>query len=93
MAKTLYMVIEHIKGGDAVPVYRRFRDHGRLAPQGLTYVSSWVDTQLQRCYQLMETDDRQLLDDWMAQWNDIVDFEVYPVITSAEAGERMAPRL
>jgi uncharacterized protein DUF3303 len=93
MAKTLYMVIELFKGGDAVPVYRRFRDHGRLAPQGLTYVSSWVDTKFERCYQLMETDDPRLLDDWIAQWSDIVDFEVYPVVPSAEAAERIAPRL
>ena len=93
MSKTLYMVIEHFKGGDAVPIYRRFREHGRLAPPGLTYVSSWVDTKLERCYQLMETDDRRLLDDWIANWSDIVDFEVYPVITSAEAAERITPRL
>jgi uncharacterized protein DUF3303 len=93
MVKTLYMVIEHFKGGDAVPVYRRFREQGRLAPQGLTYVSSWVDARLERCYQLMETDDPQLLDDWIAHWSDIVDFEVYPVITSAEAAERIAPHL
>jgi uncharacterized protein DUF3303 len=88
-----YMVIEHFKGGDAAPVYRRFRDRGRLAPPGLTYVSSWVDANFQRCYQLMETDNPQLLDDWMAHWNDIVDFEVHPVITSAEAAEKIAPRL
>ncbi|HXD18172.1 MAG TPA: DUF3303 family protein [Vicinamibacterales bacterium] len=93
MAKMVYMVVEHFKGGDAVPVYRRFRDRGRLAPPGLTYVSSWVDTKLERCYQLMETDDSQLLHDWMAQWNDLVDFEVYPVITSAEAAEKIRPRL
>ena len=93
MVKMLYMVIEHFKGGDAVPVYRRFRDHGRLAPQGLTYVSSWVDTNFDRCYQLMEADDPQLLDDWMARWSDIVDFEVHPVVTSAEAAERISPRL
>lgn len=93
MAKTLYMVIEHFKGGDAVPAYRRFRDHGRLAPRGLTYVSSWLDTKFKRCYQLMETDDPQLLDDWIANWSDIVDFEMYPVITSAEAAEEIAPRL
>ena len=93
MAKTLYMVVEHFKGGDVVPVYRRFRQHGRLAPEGLTYVSSWVDTRLERCYQLMETDDSKLLDDWIAHWSDIVEFEVYPVITSAEAAERIAPRL
>jgi len=93
MAKMVYMVVEHFKGGDAVPVYRRFRDRGRLAPPGLTYVSSWVDTKLERCYQLMERDDSQLLHDWMAQWNDLVDFEVYPVITSAEAAEKIRPRL
>ena len=89
----LYMVIERFKDGDAVRVYRRFRDRGRLAPEGLAYVSSWVDTKLERCYQLMETDDPRLLDEWIAQWSDIVDFEVYPVITSAEAAERIAPRM
>ena len=93
MAKTLYMVIESFKGGDAVPVYRRFRDQGRQAPAGLSYVSSWVDTRFERCYQLMETDDPQLLDAWMARWSDIVDFEVHPVMTSAEAAEAIAPRL
>ena len=93
MPKTLYMVIEHFKGGDAVPVYRRFRDHGRLAPAGLAYIASWVDTKLQRCFQVMEAEDPRLLDDWIAHWSDIVDFEVHPVITSAEAAERIAPRL
>ena len=93
MAKTLYMVIERFKGGDAVPVYRRFREHGRLAPRGLTYVSSWVDTNLERCYQLMETDDPKLLDEWIARWSDLVDCEVHSVITSAEASQRIAPRL
>jgi hypothetical protein len=64
-----------------------------LAPEGVIYVSSWVDTKFERCYQVMETDDRQLLDDWMANWSDLVDFEVYPVMTSAEAVQRIAPRL
>jgi hypothetical protein len=93
MARTLYMVIEHFKGGDAVPVYRRFRDRGRLAPEGLSYVSSWVDATLERCYQLMETDTPVLLDQWIAAWSDIVDFEVHAVISSTEAAERIAPRL
>jgi hypothetical protein len=93
MPKTLYMVIERFKRGDPIPVYRRFRAYGRLAPEGLSYVSSWVDTSLERCYQLMETDDPRLLDQWIAQWNDIVDFEVNPVISSTEAAERVAPRL
>ena len=93
MATLLYRVIERFKGGDAAPVYRRFRDHGRLAPEGLSYVSSWVDADLERCYQLMETDNPLLLDEWIAQWSDIIDFEVHPVITSAEAAKRIAPRL
>lgn len=89
----LYMIVEHFKNKDAVPVYRRFRDRGRLAPEGLTYVSSWVDEKLERCYQLMETDDRRLLEQWMANWRDIVDFEVYPVMTSKEAVEKISPLL
>lgn len=93
MSKTLYMVIENFKNADAVPVYRRFRDQGRLAPAGLSYVSSWVNDKLDRCYQLMETEDRALLDQWIANWNDIVDFEVHPVISSKEAAEKIAPRL
>jgi hypothetical protein len=93
MAKTLYMVIEHFKNADAVPVYRRFRDHGRLAPEGLTYISSWVDRSFERCYQVMETEDPALLQAWIAQWSDIVDFDVHPVMTSAEAAERIRPRL
>jgi hypothetical protein len=93
MTNTLYMLIEHFKGGDAIPVYRRFRDRGRLAPDGLAYVSSWVDVKFKRCYQLMETDDRELLNAWMAQWSDLVDFEVHPVMTSADAANEIAPLL
>jgi hypothetical protein len=87
------MVIERFRNGDAAPVYRRFRDRGRLAPQGLSYVSSWVSEKLDRCYQLMETGDPSLLDQWMANWSDIVEFEVHPVITSKEAAEKTAPFL
>ncbi|PYM55122.1 MAG: hypothetical protein DMD79_23505 [Candidatus Rokuibacteriota bacterium] len=87
------MVVETFRNGDPVPVYRRFRDRGRLAPEGLTYVSSWVDHRLERCYQVMETEDRALLDQWITSWSDIVDFEVHPVISSKEAAERIAPRL
>lgn len=89
----LYMVVEHFKRGDAVPVYRRFREHGRIAPEGLDYVSSWVDEKLARCYQIMETNDRRLLDEWMAYWSDLIDFEVHSVMTTEEAAERIAPRL
>lgn len=81
----LYMVIENFRGGDPGPVYRRFRAQGRLAPEGLEYVSSWVTDDFKRCYQVMQCDDRSLLDEWMSHWSDIVDFEVLPVVTSAEA--------
>ena len=93
MAKALYMVIERFRGGDPVPVYRRFRDQGRLAPEGLQYVNSWVSAGFDCCYQLMECENRDLLEPWIASWNDLVDFEVVPVITSAEAVERLGPRL
>jgi hypothetical protein len=83
------MIIENFKNGDPVPVYRRFRDHGRLAPEGLRYVSSWVDEKLERCFQLMDATERALLDEWMANWSDLVDFEVFPVISSADAAHRI----
>ena len=89
----LYMIIEHFKNDDPVPVYRRFRDRGRLAPNGLQYISSWVDEKLERCFQIMETADRNLLDQWITNWSDIVEFEVFPVVSSREATETIAPRL
>lgn len=89
----LYMIVEHFKNQDPFPVYRRFRNRGRLAPEGLQYLSSWVDEKLERCFQLMETADRKLLDEWISNWSDIVEFEVYPVISSQEASERVSPRL
>ena len=64
-----------------------------MAPDGLKYVGSWVTPDLSTCYQVMEADDRALLDEWLANWRDIVDFDVIPAITSAEAAARVAPRL
>ena len=90
---SLYMIVEHFKNNDAVPIYRRFRERGRMNPEGLIYISSYIDENLTCCYQLMETDDRALLDEWIGKWSDLVDFEVYPVITSAEAVARIAPCL
>jgi hypothetical protein len=84
--KKLYMVVEHFK--DNAAVYRRFRDRGRLAPDGLVYVASWVGEKLEHCYQVMETHDPGLLDQWIANWSDLTDFEVHPIITSKEAVER-----
>ena len=89
----LYMVIEEFRDGDPVPVHRRFRDHGRQLPDGLVYRASWVTENLTRCYQIMECDDRALLDEWMSRWDDVMELQVVPVLTSAEAAERLAPRL
>jgi Protein of unknown function (DUF3303) len=89
----LYMIIETFKQGDPVPVYRRFRDQGRQMPEGVRYVSSWVTQDMARCYQVMDADDRQLLDQWIARWSDLIDFDVLPVVTSAQAVERISPRL
>ena len=88
----LYMIIESFKNRDAVPVYRRFREHGRLTPDGLKYVSSWVTADMAKCYQIMECADPRLLEQWIARWSDLADFEVLPVITSAQAAEQIAPR-
>jgi hypothetical protein len=84
----LYMVVETFKNAHPAPVYRRFREKGRLAPEGLAYVASWVTADLAHCYQVMECDDPHLLDEWMARWSDLVEFEIHPVITSAEAAQR-----
>ena len=89
----LFMVVETFRGGDARPVYRRFRDHGRLAPEGLRYVANWVTEDFRRCYQVMECDDPALLDAWIARWSDLVDFEVLPVLASADAAAAIGPRL
>ena len=89
----LYIIIERFRDGDAVPVYRRFRNEGRLAPEGLRYVSSWVTDDFCRCFQVMECDDPKLLAQWTARWEDLVEFEVIPVVTSAEAAAVIAPRL
>ena len=88
----LFMIVEHFKNGDAGPVYRRFRTDGRLTPAGVHYVSSWVSADLAHCYQVMEAPDRASLDR-CERWADLVDFEVGPVITSAQALDAVVPRL
>jgi hypothetical protein len=87
------MIVESFKNQDAVAVYRRFRERGRMASERLRYVSSWVTSDMTKCYQVMESDDRQPLDEWIEQWRDLIDFEVIPVITSAEAFERVKRQL
>jgi len=81
----LFMVIERFKDGDATAVFRRFRERGRMLPEGLRYVDSWVAADLGRCFQLMECDDAAMFDQWIERWQDLVEFEVVPVVTSAEA--------
>jgi len=83
------MVVEHFKAGAASEIYRRAKDQGRMMPEGLEYVSSWVDLEFKTCYQLMRTDDASLFNAWTRRWNDLVDFEIVPVRTSAEAAENI----
>jgi uncharacterized protein DUF3303 len=90
---SLGLFVHAERNADPVPVYRRFRDRGRLAPDGLQYVSSWVDEGMDRCFQIMETPSRDLIDRWIENWSDIVEFDVFPVISSSEAAARIAPRL
>ncbi len=88
----LYLIIEDFRDGDAGPVYERLRASGRQLPDGLTYHGSWVTQDLTRCYQVMECGDRALLDEWMSRWADLVEFEVIPIMTSAEATGVVARR-
>ena len=87
----LFMIIERFRNQDAKAVYARFREHGRLAPEGLAYVGSWVEASLDRCFQLMECDDVALLQRWVAQWSDLVEFEIIPVVPGKETAAALAP--
>ena len=89
----LYLVIERFKEGSAPEIYRRFRQRGRMIPEGLEYISSWIDLSFKICWQLMQTEDFGLFDKWTANWHDLVDFEIVPVRTSAEAVESMSSKL
>jgi hypothetical protein len=86
----LYMVIEHFKENAVQEIYRRFREKGRMMPDGLKYVSSWIDTELKVCYQLMETEDAALFPHWTENWDDLMDFKIVPVRTSAETSAMVA---
>jgi hypothetical protein len=89
----LFMVIERFRNRDAAAVYRRFRERGRMTPDGLRYVDSWVEAGFDRCFQLMECDDPSLFSRWAAQWEDLVEFEFVPVMTSRQAADAIAPTL
>jgi hypothetical protein len=85
----LFMVIERFRHRDARAVYRRFREQGRGAPDGLTYVDSWIEASLDRCFQLMQCEDARLLQQWVAAWSDLIEFEIVPVVPSVETRETM----
>ena len=89
----LFMVVERFKDRDAVAVYRRVRERGRMLPEGLTYVDSWVEANFERCFQLMECDDARLFQQWVARWEGLIEFEIVPVVPSRETFEAIAPLL
>ena len=89
----LFMVVEHFKNRDAKAVYRRFRDQGRGAPDGLKYVGSWIEANFDRCFQLMECEDLTLLQQWVLHWGDLVEFEIVPVVPSTETSAMIEPYL
>jgi Protein of unknown function (DUF3303) len=89
----LFMVIEHFAPGRAADVYRRFQEHGRMAPEQVRYVSSWVDFEFRRCFQVMEADSEDQLREWTVRWEDLVAFEIIPVRTSGEAAAAITPEL
>jgi hypothetical protein len=80
----LFMIIERLKGRDARSIYARLRESGRQMPEGLTYIDSWIEPNFDRCFQLMETADLRLLQQWILAWNDLMEFEIVPVVPSKE---------
>lgn len=89
----LFMVMERFKPGRAPEIYRRFRDRGRLVPDDVQYVASWVDLRFERCFQVMDAENEGRLRIWTTQWDDLTDFEIVPVQTSAEAAAAIASQL
>ncbi len=88
-----FLVIERFHNGNPIPVYQRFRAQGRLMPEGLGYISSWITEDLTRCYQVMEAADRGRLDEWIGRWSDLMACEVVPVLSSVQVQERLGPHL
>jgi hypothetical protein len=80
----LFMVIETFRDHNAEAVYRRFREQGRMLPDGVTFINSWVTTDLSRCFQLMESGDVAMLQQWIAQWSDLIEFEIVPIVEGKE---------
>jgi hypothetical protein len=80
----LFMIIERFNRENLPLIGQRFRRSGRMLPEGVTYHASWVDSSGTRCFQVMEAPNPQLLDSWIKRWDDLVDFEIVPVLTSAD---------
>jgi Protein of unknown function (DUF3303) len=80
----LFMVIERFKKDDTKAIGERFAREGRMLPPGVTYHVSWVDAARGRCFQIMEAERAELLEEWVRHWEDLVEFEIVPVVTSAE---------
>ena len=78
------MVIERFKGRDATVIYHRLAESGRQMPDGLKYIDSWIEPNFDRCFQLMETDDLRLFQQWILAWNDLMEFEIVPVVPSKD---------
>jgi hypothetical protein len=90
----LFMIVETFKDNDMLPVYKRLQEGGRMLPEGLRYVDSWVAANFSTCFQLMETDDLRLLQQWVLSWRGLgATFEIVPVLTSKETRETVAPYL
>ncbi len=89
----LFMVIEHFRSGRAPEVYRRFQDRGRMAPEGVRFISSWVDLEFRRCFQVMEAANEDMLKEWTKKWSDLVEFEIVQVCTTEQAAVAIAPEL
>src|SRR5438309_2185321 len=89
----LFMVIETFRGQDAKAIYRRLREKGRMMPDGLKFVQSFVAADLSRCFQLMEADDVALFQRWVAEWSDLMECEIVPVIAGKEAAMALGGQL
>jgi Protein of unknown function (DUF3303) len=89
----LFMIVERFRNRDPAPIYVRLRDQGRMMPDGLTYIDSWIEPNLDRVFQLMETDDLTLLQQWIMQWRDVMEFEIVPVVPSRDTIKAIEPLL
>jgi uncharacterized protein (UPF0332 family) len=83
------MIIERFHPGKVKTLYKRFAEKGRMLPEGLNYINSWIDENVTTCYQVMQTDSEEKIHEWISHWDDLADFEIIPVITSAEAKEKV----